>query len=169
MKFFLNKLTNSVFVFFGLCFFASCHKDPVFTLPPVRGNPTAPASQISNQSLNDIFDSLSWVSWANNLWCLQGFGDIFLRHPGSYDSAYYAGHVRIYLKFADSVIWTNLPYAAHDHAGQNNFEVYFTDWNYVVSFPPPLSAINAPRILILAKPRAFIDFSRKVSVKIGFI
>ena len=118
-------------------------------------------------------DSLTLYSWYNydgsgtGLWAIDGFGDVFNNVVSKFDSTYYNDHVKVHLKFADSTSWKNIRYVAHDHSGQNNLDVYFTDDNYYINFPPPLSAhVVVPRIIVLAKPTALIDFTKQVAVKI---
>jgi hypothetical protein len=163
------KNAIKVFLYAATVMIISCHKETLNS-PATLTPGSTPGSVVFQQASDGIFDSLSWTSWPGNLWCLQRFGgDIFLKHSynSNFESAYYNDHVRVFVKQADALLWTNVPY---DRGGQNNYSLYFTDDNYVVSFPPPLSVtINAPRILVLAKPAAPIDFSKKVSAKIIFI
>jgi len=114
-------------------------------------------------------DSLNWYSWYNydgagtGLWAISGFGDVFKNIVSKFDSTYYNDRVKVSLKFLDS--WKNIPYAAHDHTGQTSFDFYFTDDNYIINLGS-LGTFAAPRIIILAKPTALIDFSKSVAVKI---
>ena len=147
----------------------SCHKETLNLPPAVTPGPT-PGPVTSPQASDGIFDDLFWKSWPGNLWCLQWVGgDIFEKHSynSNFGSAYYNGHVRVSVKQENAMLWTNMPFVPNDHWGQNNYDLYFTEDNYIVSFP--FGTVNAPRIIIIAKTFAPFDFAKKVSVKIVFI
>jgi hypothetical protein len=154
--------------------FTSCKKENQLQIPTRTNQP--PIDTLSPQpppAANGIFYNLSWTQCTpgdSNLWCLQWVGgDIFEKHSynSNFGSAYYSGHVRVSVKQENAMLWTNVPFVPHDHWGQNNYDLYFTDDNYIVSFP--FGTVNAPRIIIIAKTFAPFDFAKKVSVKIVFI
>ena len=147
----------------ALIVFTSCDKEDVGMITgPITISPPPPPL---------VSDSSVLYSWDNyngsgtGLWVISGFGDVFKNVNSKFDSTYYNDHVKVNLKFADSASGKNIPYVAHDHTGQNNFDVYFTDDNYIADLGP-LGTFFAPRIIILAEPTALIDFSKKVAVKI---
>ncbi|SRR6266540_3691429 len=143
--------------------FISCDKEDVGMITGPITIPSPPSPQ--------PVDSSSFYSWHNydgsgtGLWAISGFGDVFRNIVSKFDSAFYNDHVKVKLKITDSAGWLSIPYVPHDHTGQNSFDVYFTDDNYQVNLGP-LGNFLAPRVLILAKPTALIDFSRKVAVEI---
>jgi hypothetical protein len=143
--------------------FTSCDKEDVGMITGPITIPSPPSPQ--------PIDSTSFYRWNNydgsgtGLWAISGFGDVFKNIVSKFDSAFYDDHVKVKLKFADSAAWVSIPYVAHDHTGQTRFDVYFTDNNYIINLGP-LGSFSAPRIIVLAKPTALIDFSKPVAVKI---
>jgi hypothetical protein len=97
---------------------------------------------------------------------------IFVNHPyassPSFGEDYYADHVRVYIKPSDAASWMEAPYSPGDYNGISNNQIYFTDDNYVVTLPG-MGTVVAPRILIIGKPSAQIDFLKMFDVKIVFV
>jgi len=154
-----------------LLFLLSCSKEKL-SIPATNGSVTSlPSNDAGNIFKNQIWKK-DWPP-GTGLWCFQWVGgDIFYNHPylssPRYERDYYADHVRVYIKPSDADLWQAIPYVPRDHYGANNYDIYFTDDNYIASLGG-LGTIIAPRILILAKPGAPIDFSKPFDVKIVFV
>ncbi|TAL47411.1 MAG: hypothetical protein EPN92_04925 [Chitinophagaceae bacterium] len=155
-----------------LLFLLSCSKEKLSD--PVTTTSSTPLTNAN--ATGEVFKNQTWQSnspYGTGLWCLQSVGgDIFVRHPYSdnqrYESEYYANHVRIYIKSSYVDVWQAVPFVPKDYYGVTNYGFYFTDDNYVVSLPG-LGTFIAPRILIIAKPDAPIDFLKPFDVKFVFV
>jgi hypothetical protein len=168
-----KELRITVVLLIVVSFFTACRKETTLPYELLSSGPgSMQLPQVANDS-NYIFDDLTWtqcIPGLSNLWCLKGFGgDIFTHHSynSNFGSAYYSAHVRLFVKQAQAMLWTNVPYVSHDIEGKNKYGLYFTDDNYVVTLP--FGTVNAPRIIIIAKTDAVFDFTKKVSVKMVFI
>jgi hypothetical protein len=120
-----------------------------------------------SNSLQEVFiiDSSTWEKdlMLYKLWRL---GDLFKNVKGNFDSAYYQDHVQVFVRFK---IWTPIPYVASNLTGSGQNAIYFTDDTYLknVGIGGYITGTQvAPRIIILARPDADIDFTQKVSVQV---
>ena len=153
---------------------ASCSKEQQTistTGTRLTSTPVTPSS-----SVGDVFKNQIWIrDWppGTDLWCLKWVGaGIFVNHPYSlsprYGTDYYSNHVRVYIKPSDTDLWQAVPYVLQDYSGATNYELYFTDDNYIANLGA-LGIVIAPRILILAKSNSAIDFSKPFDVKFVFV
>jgi hypothetical protein len=152
---------------------SSCSKEKQTISTGTRLTPTPVTS---SSSVGDVFKSQIWIrDWppGTDLWCIRWVGaGIFVNHPYSlspqFGTDYYSDHVRVYIKPSEAELWQAAPFVPQDYNGATTYELYYTDNNYIADLGA-LGVVIAPRILILAKSNAAIDFSKPFDVKFVFV
>jgi hypothetical protein len=142
--------------FFLLCssilLFSGCHKETTASTATVIPQPLPGEYN---------FDSLSWhTHFLSGLWVLGGFGNLF--GGVIQDSAYYNDHIQVFLKFVGDSVWKSVAYVPQNYTGQNTPSIYFTVDN-IDHFE---SQRVTPYMIIFGKPRAPVNYSLKVYVKV---